>query len=185
MNGQLNQFVGEFAEKISSGEIEIYNEFSLQHEFGTFVRSKMTGVKVQYERNVKYFFGKGNFVKQEIDLAIFHDKNDLHTAIEFKYPRNGQVPMQMFSFCKDIAFLEQLKMAGFKNAYFVAYTEDPHFYSGKADGIYAYFRNKKNLTGTIQQPVGNDHDSVTLMGNYTITWRTVIGNLRYAMVEIV
>ncbi len=39
------------------------------------------------------------------------------SALELKYPRNGQVPESMFSFCKDIAFLEQLGLSGFQSAY--------------------------------------------------------------------
>ena len=34
---------------------DIYNEFSLQHELGIFLREKLKTFKVEFERNVKFF----------------------------------------------------------------------------------------------------------------------------------
>lgn len=45
----------EFADLIRNEEVEVYNEFSLQHELGIFLRAKLTGNKVQFERNTKFF----------------------------------------------------------------------------------------------------------------------------------
>lgn len=52
---QLNNAINEFAQAIGRGEINIYNEFSLQHELGIFLRTKISGCKVEFERNVSYF----------------------------------------------------------------------------------------------------------------------------------
>jgi hypothetical protein len=89
--------------------LDVYNEFSLQHELGVFLRGKLEQRNVQFERNVSFFFSGSTFVKKEIDIAIFSpDKSILDCAIELKFPRNGQYPEQMFSFCRDILFAEQL-----------------------------------------------------------------------------
>lgn len=171
---------------VAQNHIEIYNEFSLQHEFGIFIRNAQRDAKVQFERNVSYFFNQTNhFLKKEIDLAVFApDKTALHYVIEFKYPRNGQYPEQMYSFCKDIAFLEQLKTAGFTKAFFVAFADDRLFYEGNGDGIYGFFRKQQQLRGEIRKPTGNQGDSVTIAGTYTINWKPINGNLKYVVVEI-
>ena len=111
----MKQQISEFFELVKTKEVEIYNEFSLQHELGIFLRHTTPDLKVQFERNVSYFdANKADFEKKEIDLCLFsHDQKNLACAMELKFPRNGQVPESMFSFCKDIAFLEQLKQNGF------------------------------------------------------------------------
>jgi len=53
---QLSNLIAEFVETIRSGQTEIYNEFSLQHELGIFLRQKIPASKVQFERNVTHFF---------------------------------------------------------------------------------------------------------------------------------
>lgn len=52
---QLDLLITEFARTVTSGAIEIYNEFSLQHELGIFLRMELPGRKVQFERNVSHF----------------------------------------------------------------------------------------------------------------------------------
>ena len=84
-----------------------------------------------------------------------------------KYPRNGQVPESMFSFCKDIKFLEQLVNSGFKSAYFIAIADDPLFYSGNNNGIYGLFRN--------QEPIS---------GYYKAEWKPIINNTKYCLIKI-
>lgn len=56
-------------ELVAIGDVEVYNEFSLQHELGIFLRTKLTGYKVQFERNTK-FFGISGTVKHEIDILV-------------------------------------------------------------------------------------------------------------------
>lgn len=52
---QLDRQIEDFAKAVGSGAIEIYNEFSLQHELGLFLRNQLKGCKVQFERNVLHF----------------------------------------------------------------------------------------------------------------------------------
>ena len=153
----MKDIIASFADEVRSGRVEIYNEFSLQHEFGVFLRALLSDRKVQFERNISFFgLNKYDFEKREIDIVVFDDNNSLQskTAIELKFPRNGQYPETMFSICKDIAFAEQLKRSCFSNAYAIIFADDHNFYDGKPEGIYGYFRDGKTLTGTISKPTG-------------------------------
>jgi hypothetical protein len=182
----LADSIAQFMCAVASGHVEIYNEFSLQHELGIFLRSRWPEYRTQFERNVSYFGAtKKAFTKRELDIAIFSpDLKTLRYAIELKFPRSGQHPEQMFSFCKDIAFAEELNAAGFNQTAFVAVADDRLFYQGGSDGIYAYFRGQKPLTGTICKPTGAKDDSVTIKGSYTIRWLPITGNMHYTLVLI-
>lgn len=182
----MKTLLGHFSRSVAQGQIEIYNEFSLQHEFGLFLRNAQRDSMVQFERNVSFFFNTvGHFLKKEIDLAVFsQDKRQLHYAIEFKFPRNGQVPEQMYKFCRDIAFLEQLKQAGFRNVYFIAFADDHLFYEGDAEGIYGFFRANVPLTGVVQKPTGARNENVTINGHYQMQWEPVTETLKSLIVEI-
>ena len=99
---------------------DIYNEFSLQHELGIYLRNRLKGTqyKVQFERNSRDFFEKDTEVKHEIDIVVIsRDKKEKFAAIELKYPKNGRYPEEMFDFCKDICFMEEVRCGGFKHAY--------------------------------------------------------------------
>jgi len=175
-----------FVASMTSGQTEIYNEFSLQHELGIFLRNHLSAYKVQFERNVSFFFTKNySFTKKELDISVFSsDKKDLKWAIELKYPRNGQHPEQMFSFCKDVAFAEELKAAGFSNGALVIFADDELFYRGSGEGIYGYFRAGKPLHGRIQKPTGKKDAEVFIRGNYRVNWEPVSGSLKYAMIQV-
>lgn len=178
----IKKILYDFIEKIENGQIEIYNEFSLQHELGVFLRKRLPDYKVQFERNAK-FFGITNTVKHEIDIVAYNDVESY--AIELKYPVNGQYPEQMYSFVKDIAFMEQLKNHGFKKTYCLTVVNDKNFYFGKKnDGIYAYFRGDKTLYGTIEKPTGNKKDSIILDRRYNIKWCGEDDKLKYYIVDI-
>lgn len=178
------EIVRNFIQDVKCGQIEIYNEFSLQHEMGILLRSQYPNQKVQFERNVSFFFSTGKFIKREIDLVVFFpDKTTLSYAIEMKYPRNGQYPEQMFSFCKDILFVEQLKKSGFKHTFLIIFVDDPLFYSGNGDGIYGYFRQKKKLSGSVQKPTGGKDETIQLSGCYEVQWIPVSGDLKYTLIE--
>lgn len=177
-----------FSEQIKDGKIEIYNEFSLQHELGIFLRNVIKGSLVQFERNVSFFgFHKDKFVKREVDITVYRKvgaQKLLDMAIELKFPRNGQYPEQMFSFCKDIVFAEELKRSGFNKAYLVIFAEDPMFYErGKRDSIYAYFRGGHRLTGTVVKPTGKRDSELIINGDYLIKWKDVKGSLKYTLIE--
>ncbi|MCK7509506.1 MAG: hypothetical protein MZV70_39375 [Desulfobacterales bacterium] len=118
---------------------------------------------------------KTNFEKKEIDIAVTSSAGDRLSALELKYPRNGQVPESMFGFCKDIAFLEQLVSSGFQSACFLAVADDKLFYSGSSEGIYGLFRSGTPITGTITKPTGDKDSKVTINGSYTASWLPVSG----------
>jgi hypothetical protein len=104
--GALADLIAPFVDSVASRRTELHNEFSLQHELGISLRGKLPARKVQFERNVFFFFpSKASFTKREIDISVFSPgTKELAYAIELKYPRNGQYTEQMFSFCEDVAF---------------------------------------------------------------------------------
>lgn len=176
----MKTLIEEFFKEAIENNIEIYNEFSLQHELGIFLRNSLPEYKVQFERNIS-FFGISGTIKKEIDIVIYND-NEKH-AIELKYPVNGQYPETMFSFIKDIKFMEQLKENGFNSTYAVTLVDDHNFYEGtKVDGIYAYFRNRKIINGLISKPTGKKDESFTVNGSYNISWKP-LEKYHYYIVE--
>ncbi len=184
MSVSLEQHIRSFLSLIASGSVEVYNEFSLQHELGVFLRGIFQGKKVQFERNVDYFFSSSDFVKREIDLSVFSESpKNLDLAIELKFPRNGQYPEQMYSFCKDICFIEQLKQAGFQSTYLLILADQRPFYSGSSEGIYGFFRSGKLLNGLIKKPTGKSDSEVFIKGSYQVNWHLITEDLRYALIE--
>lgn len=170
-----------FMEQVLNGNIEVYNEFSLQHEMGIFLREKLPAYKVQFERNTK-FFGITGTIKHEIDIVIYNDY-EKH-AIELKYPVNGQYPEQMYAFVKDIKFMEELKEAGFDSTYCLTLVQDKNFYSGKkTDGIYSYFRTNTPITGTIVKPTGGKYEEFVINGSYDLLWNGE-GENKYYIVRL-
>lgn len=182
---KMENVISSFAKQVGSGSIEIYNEFSLQHELGIYLRNVVKGKDIQFERNVTYFgFEKEYFEKREIDIVLYENRNSLlDAAVELKFPKNGQHPEQMYSFCKDIVFAEQLKRSGFNRTFVVIFAEDRLFYEGAQGGIYGFFRGGCNLTGTVRKPTGKRDSEVTITGNYSISWLDVSGSLKYTVVE--
>lgn len=152
--------------QINGVNILVYNEISLQLELGLYLRQN--GYTVRFERNIGEYVDKtSNFVKKEIDIVAYKGENELEAkkiAIELKFPRNGQYPEQMFSFIKDIKFMEQVKNAELKDVckegkftetYVLTLVDNKNFYlsnRGKNE-IYSYFR--KNGFD-IQIPKGKD-----------------------------
>ena len=144
---------------------DIYNEFSLQHELGIFLRDKLKdkGFKVQFERNTKWFNDK-ECVKSEMDIVIFdgRDKKTKRYAIELKFPTNGAAPRRMYQFVEDIKFMEQVKHElNFTQTYCLTLVSDladgDDFWKEKKkkEGIYQYFRGNAPtpIKGTIKNPI--------------------------------
>ena len=182
---KLNGQIADFAQAVADGAIEIYNEFSLQHELGIYLRAQLVGCRVQFERHVSHFkLAKSLFEKKEIDIVVTSSIGERLSALELKYPRNGQVPESMFSFCKDIAFLEQLVSSGFQSAYFLAVADDKLFYSGNNKGIYGLFRGGMPITGTIIKPTGAKDSQVTINGSYSASWLPISGDTRFLLVQV-
>ncbi len=170
----------------------VYNEFSLQHEMGTFLRRKLVkeagDMRVDFERPYGFFLKDGarvpqSLVKKEIDLAIYEAGADGRckkpfAAIELKYPRNKAVPRRLFQVCTDVKFLEQLiDDVGFKYGFAILVADDPTFWSGTTDSsfhnLYRHFRKAEDgsnliLKGTVKRSPGtkDKHDQVSLRGSY-------------------
>lgn len=183
----LQEHVRRFFFGIARGEIEIYNEFSLQHEFGVYLRTTLEAkLKIQFERPVSFFgLDRGDFEKKEIDIAIFAPDLSEKYAIELKYPRNGQYPEQMFKTCQDIYFLEQLHRNGFTRCFFLMVANTPLFYErGSKTGIYKYFRAGVPIHGCIEKPTGAKNGKVEISGSYSLIWEDGDKDLKYTMVKI-
>lgn len=189
---EIGGLAASFAELVGRNAVEVYNEFSLQHELGIFIRAMYPNRTVQFERNVSVFFPDAQtagFTKREMDIAVFsNDLAELFFSFELKFPRNGQHPEQMYSFCTDIAFLEELVRAGFPRAALLVFADDPKFYEGKLNEdrspLYGFFRQGKPIHGEIQKPTGRKDGFVTIHGNYTVKWQSIKGPLKYALVEV-
>ncbi len=197
-----------FTTNFSNYKSDIYNEFSLQHELGIFLRDNLKdkGYKVQFERNVAdlaeiidgtpVIGSKTDFVKKEIDIVIWNEENLTEQyAIELKYPVNGEYPNQMFKFAEDISFMEQVKeKLKFTATYVFTMVKQDGFYDAKnkTDGIYAFFRgpNPRQLTGKIENPKknGEKNTTITIKKRYRIKWETFkkVGDsqLRYYFLSI-
>ena len=210
----IENFLNEFEEKdyitICEKETEnavedcfkckIYNEFSLQHELGLYLRNNLENSTILFEKNVKSFEGgKGfnNWEKHEIDIVIIDNSTMKKYAIELKFPLNGQYPEQMFQFIKDISFMEQVKKEiKFEQTYCLTLVNDEGFYSAngnrKSDGIYKYFRQKQNekLPVSIKEPIKHRNQTkekeITINYQKPIEWKKINNNdaLRYYLLTI-
>jgi hypothetical protein len=178
---------------LKQNDILVYNEISLQLELGLYLRQN--GYTVRFERNIGEYVDKtSNFVKKEIDIVAYKGKNELEAekkAIELKFPRNGQYPEQMFSFIKDIKFMEQVKNAKLKDVckegkfaetYVLTLVDNKNFYSSNRgkNKIYSYFR--KNGVDIpkgeiIEKPTGNKEEcketikQIKLNNQYKSEWK--------------
>lgn len=177
----------EFWEYIKEKSIEIYNEQSLQFELGYYLRKVFTNFNVYIERNTREWIR--NTTKHECDIILVNKSNEEKYAIELKFPRNGQYPESMFSFIKDIKYMEELKQAGFKDAFVLTLADDKGFYkiTGKEkgdDNIYLLFRGEKSesenyepiytINGEYTKPTGDNKYDIEIQGNYHVEWKKVL-----------
>ena len=77
----IKELLYEFMSIVEDNQVEIYNEFSLQHELGIFLRTQLSDYKVQFERNTKFFEITGT-TKHEIDIVVYNEKEKY--AVELK-----------------------------------------------------------------------------------------------------
>ena len=183
----LKRLIAKFFSYTEMESIEIYNEFSFQHELGIFLRKELDGYKIQFERNVSYFSIDSKTIKKEIDISIFNNDKTEKYAIELKHPLNGQYPEQMYSFVKDVKFMEELKKNGFKKNAVVALVSDRPFYQGrKNDGIYKYFREEYKVYGDILKPTGakKGKEFIPIKGDYSFVWQSLNEGRKYFVFEI-
>lgn len=177
----IKAIIGEFLTLVENGEIEIYNEFSVQHELGILLRERLPEYTIQFERNARFFNIDGT-IKHEIDIVIYNDA--YKCAIELKFPLNGQYPEEMFSFIKDIKFMEEMREHGFDETYCLTLVEGKGFYSGdRVDGIYSFFRASAPIKGIVNKPTGKRDEQITLNGSYDIVWKDC-GKRKYYLLEI-
>ena len=152
-----------------------------------YLREKIPNYKIQLERNVKFFdLEKKNFVKKEIDIVLFNNSKTRKFAIEIKFPISIDYPNQMFHFCQDIKFLEQLKESGFTNNFFLALTPQSNFWSNKGNQgtIYEKFRKEKELYGEIKNQIGDSTEKVVLDHKHKINWLTINDTTRYFVMRV-
>lgn len=183
----IESAIKNFIEKLKDDTTCIYNEFSLQHELGIFLKNKFPEYKVEFERNITHFYEKAKeTIKHEIDIVVFKPDSSEKYAIELKYPRNGQYPEQMYAFIKDIAFMEECKKMGFNENYTLTIVDDRNFYFGNYTNtnIYRFFRGGINLAGIIKKPTGKKYSKIKLSGNYSIVWKDIKDNKKYYTVKI-
>ena len=184
---ELANLVSDFFQVIIDEQIEIYNEFSLQHELGIYLRKRIPEYKVQFERNISYFSNENSTIKKEIDISIFSRDMREKYAIELKYPVNGQYPEQMYSFVKDIKFMEELVERGFTQNCCVALVSSRPFYKGiNEEGIYRYFRIEHSVYGEVFKPTGADKnkESIMIFGKYDFKWQNLDEKRKYYIIEI-
>lgn len=184
---ELKGLIESFFKYVQERDIEIYNEFSLQHELGIYLRNTIANYKVQFERNVSFFSNDNKTIKREIDIAIFNDDKSEKYAIELKHPLNGQHPEQMYSFAKDIKFMEELKDRGFNKTACVVLVCDRSFYEGKMNtGIYNYFRQEYAVYGDIYKPTGANKNSefISLTSRHEFRWQDLNDRSKFYVIEM-
>ena len=184
---QLENIINDFFKFAEDNNIEIYNEFSLQHEMGIYFRSILPTYKVQFERNVSYFTADNKTIKKEIDISIFNKDKQEKYAIELKCPLNGQHPEQMYAFVKDIKFMEELVERGFTNTACVVLVSDRPFYEGKINtGIYKYFRDEYAVYGNIFKPTGpgKKDEFISLAGRHEFKWQNFGSKNKYYITQL-
>lgn len=183
----LKNLVDKFFNLVKIDTIEIYNEFSLQHELGIFLRRSLPNYRVQFERNISFFTSDIKTIKKEIDITIFNEDKSEKYAIELKCPLNGQYPEQMYSFVKDIKFIEELKSRGFTKTAAVVLVSDKPFYKGnKNEGVYKFFREEYSVYGSIFKPTGvrKNIDYISISGRNDIVWQDLSKGRKYYIIEI-
>jgi hypothetical protein len=184
MRALMQDAISEFFKAVEARQASIYNEISLQHEVGVFLRGALDKEwTVEFERPVG-FFGMSGLVKKEIDIVVYRRDLSYKAALELKFPRNGQYPEQMFKACQDISFIEQLVAQGFQLGVFVMAVEDHLFRTGQnREGIYSFFRGAMPMSGEIIKPTGARDERVSVKGPHHVKWSG--GNdLTYAAVFV-
>ena len=93
----------------------------------------------------------------------------------------------MYSFVKDIKFMEELKENGFaKNAVVILVSDRPFYADQRNNGIYKYFRDEYRVYGDIFKPTGamKGKEFIPIKGDYNFTWQSLNGEKKYFIVEI-
>ncbi len=190
-NIDIKKVIEDFWKYAEDNNLELYNEFSLQHELGIYLKERFEkGYKVQFERNIKQLKDGilvKDFYKREIDIIVFKgDKpktSEEKYAIELKFPQHGQYPVRMVKMIQDIAFMEQVKEMGFTATFAmgVVFKDDKgkRFYesTGREDkvsqDVYQCFRKINNAKPTIKADKKYSANTVgpySVKKDYQIDW---------------
>lgn len=183
----VEKHLDDFSESIKNGTIDVYNEFSLIHELGNFLSSKLPGnYKIQFDRSVSDFdIEGGETIKNKMDLVIFNSNKNFKYCIAVKYPINKQIPLAMYNIIKDFKLLEQLMDHNFIKSYQITLIDDEEFINGVAkDGIYEYFRTDTPIHGEILKPTGRNEEKVIVKGYYQMYWQSLEDKRKISIVEI-
>ena len=184
----IRKYIEEFIKDIETGRTEIYNEFSLQHELGIFLRNKFHSIheykdyKVQFERNISYFgMSNRSSPKSEIDISIFKDKTeDCLATIELKYLKSQNVPNPLFDVLKDISFMEVTTKHKFQEGFILVIADHQKFYYEKKQKLlnkppYPWFRKQfsnfgknERIPNKIDNKVGKKTWKFEINGDYKI-----------------
>ncbi len=184
---ELKKIIMCFFKHVEENNIEIYNQFSMQHELGIYLRAALPQYRVQFERNVLFFTKDNKTIKKEIDISIFTEDKREKYAIELKCPMNGQHPEQMYSFAKDVKFMEELRDRGFAKTCCVVLVSDRPFYVGKVNtGIYRYFREEYSVYGDIYKPTGpsKNDEHISLSGRHEFAWHDLNAQSKFYIIEV-
>ena len=148
----------------------IENERALQLELGLFLRQQNHAVQFEKVCKVATHGSQTKQQKRNLDLLIGEASNAL--SIELKVPLAGRVPETMYDFIADIAFVEAIINSGIATrGICLMVTDDPLFWSGKAQGIYRAFRSEGSLKGLYQKPTGKNPSQVHLNNDYNLCWK--------------
>lgn len=202
----IKEAIKDFLEKEIT-RLDIYNEFALQFELGKYLENKLSGYKVQFERNIVDFFIdenvdtgikdkqniKNNFCKREIDLVIFKGNKPCDAkekyAVELKYimPKDPTTD-KMDHMLEDIAFIQQLTNAEnfepnnkvpFDMAFAVTLCNIPSFWKGKVRSEkHKIFRNGAKSDNDIEWTLRNEKKIRTQ--SFSAEWKkTTIKGIDY------
>lgn len=159
----------------------IYNEISLQHHLGIYLRKKLRDCAVLFERNINSYCDGKDFCKAEIDIVITNQENE-HYAIELKVPLNNETTEQTKELLTDIYFMEQVKKAGFNNTFVLTTTNDSKFWEkpntkkGRKPTIdlYKYFRDTvEEIPENFEFEKGEEDktlNTIRIKNKYKIEW---------------
>lgn len=192
----LKTYIDEFMNSSIICDDNIYNEFSLQHELGIFLRFKLEsqGFKVKFEKNVDEFkeSEKKDFVKKEMDLVVLNKSKNEKFAVELKFPTNGAHSKRMYDFIKDIKFMEQVKYdLNFTKTFCLCVVNSEKkgdgFRLGKvcSNDIFKYFRGSKPSKIKELIKMSKKNKSFDIKDEHQIEWIHVgESNFWYYLIDI-
>jgi hypothetical protein len=170
------------------------SEFTFQFRLCRYLETVNDNALIELESSIKrYHYEK--LIKKEIDIDILSFTNGTKTAIELKFIRDqGTYNIGMYNYCEDIRFLEQLTDKDFFNGYSIIFTTITELYTKlnrtvrpkyqENTNLYNCFRNDFKLKGELKIKTGNLNKTLTLRGEYNLTWVDFTENIKACIVEI-